>query len=135
MRKLCLGLIFLFSTVLLSGCVVAHRPPEHESYKHGPPPHAPAHGYRHHQHGVDLVFDSGIGVYVIIGHPGIYFYNGLYLNFGPTGHWRAAKHYKGPWHAKDIRHTPLRFRNKMLKREHGEREKALEVVYLAFSNI
>ena len=31
-------------------------------YRHGPPPHAPAHGYRHKQHGVELVYDSGRGV-------------------------------------------------------------------------
>lgn len=50
----------------------------------GPPPHAPAHGYRRKQrsHGggeVDLVFDAGLGVYVVVGVPNRYFWDGYYL--------------------------------------------------------
>ncbi len=37
----------------------------------GPPSHAPAHGYRNKEHkqrykGIDLVFDTGLGVYVVV---------------------------------------------------------------------
>ena len=56
------------------GCVHPHharrdRPRVVQAHKPGPPPHAPAHGYRHkhHAHGVDLVFDSGLGVYLVVG--------------------------------------------------------------------
>ncbi|MFH1716163.1 MAG: hypothetical protein ABIF19_02330 [Planctomycetota bacterium] len=44
---------------------------------HGPPAHARAHGYRRKQvAGVELVFDSGIGVYVVVGHPNHYYHDG-----------------------------------------------------------
>jgi len=50
---------------------------------HGPPPHAPAHGYRHkHRHhgeNLELVFDSDAGVYIVIGVPDRYYWNGYYL--------------------------------------------------------
>lgn len=44
---------------------------------HGPPAHARAHGYRRKQvAGVELVFDSGMGVYVAVGMPGYYYHEG-----------------------------------------------------------
>ena len=47
--------------------------------KAGPPPHAPAHGYRHkHEHGVELVFDSQLGVYVVVGWKDHFFSAGRY---------------------------------------------------------
>ena len=49
--------------------VVVHKP--------GPPPHAPAHGHRHRHHqqpDIDLVFDSGLGVYVVVGREDLFFY-------------------------------------------------------------
>src|SRR5262245_11687981 len=55
-----------------------------EGGAHGPPPWAPAHGHRrHHQRAyqhrdatVDMVFDSGLGVYVVVGLPNYYYWNG-----------------------------------------------------------
>lgn len=51
----------------------------------GPPPHAPAHGYRHkHSHGgrnLELVFDSDLGIYVVVGVPDRYYWDGYYLRF------------------------------------------------------
>lgn len=42
----------------------------------GPPPHAPAHGHRHKHdaHNVELVFDAGLGLYVVVGHLDHYFH-------------------------------------------------------------
>lgn len=45
---------------------------------YGPPPHAPANGYRYNYLGNDLVYDSSLGVYVVIGRPDVYYYSGLY---------------------------------------------------------
>jgi hypothetical protein len=70
----------------------------------GPPPHAPAHGYRrkHRYDGhrdAELVFDSGLGVYVVVGFPGVYFHLDHYFRyFGaswqvsirPDAGWRVA---------------------------------------------
>lgn len=122
MKKLSVILILIFSVALLSGCIVTPYPHGHvkiKPYKHGPPPHAPAHGYRHHhQHGVELIFDIGVGAYIVVGHPGIYFYNGIYFHRDTKGFWKSAKHYKGPWHMKDVRKVPMKLRNKSLKREY-----------------
>jgi len=71
---------------------------------HGPPPHAPAHGYRYKQqhayaHGggdVELVFDSGLGVYVVVSLPGTYYWNDVYLRLQGE-RWYAAAHLDGPW--------------------------------------
>ena len=56
-----------------------------EPERGGPPPHAPAHGYRRkHQvasQDVDLVFDSGLGVYVAVGFPGVYFQADHYFRY------------------------------------------------------
>jgi hypothetical protein len=64
--------------------------------KHGPPPHAPAHGYRHKQHGVELVYDSGRGVYVVIDFPHHYYFKGHYYRLRET-QWEVGIHIDGPW--------------------------------------
>ncbi len=66
--------------------------------KGGPPPHAPAHGYRHKQaeDGVVLVYDSKIAVYVVTGHNHCYFSNGVYFQFF-SGTWKMSKTVSGPW--------------------------------------
>ena len=44
---------------------------------HGPPAHAQAHGYRRQQiGGYDLVYDSALGVYVVMGLSDCYYHNG-----------------------------------------------------------
>ena len=76
--KTLLATLFIVTLpVLLSGCsaVAVHD----HGYEHGgPPPHAPAHGYRHKHHSHDLEYDSGLGIYVVIGLPDHYFTDGVY---------------------------------------------------------
>lgn len=57
----------------------------------GPPPHAPAHGYRHKhaQHGVDLVFDKGLGVYVVVGYDNLFYNDGFFFRYS-GGHWEMS---------------------------------------------
>ncbi len=64
---------------------------------HGPPPHAPAHGYRHkHASGVVLEYDSSLGAYVVIGRPGHYYQNGRYYRWtGST--WQTSTRLGGGW--------------------------------------
>jgi len=76
--------------------VVAPPPP-----RGGPPPHAPAHGYRrkqHVDHGADLelVFDSGLGVYVVVGIPDLYFFSDHYFRLGDAG-WQISLHHDSGW--------------------------------------
>lgn len=60
---------------------------------HGPPPHAPAHGYRHkhqdHGHDYELVYDSGVGCYSVVGYRDYYFNDGFYFRFGSDG-WQIS---------------------------------------------
>ena len=64
--------------------------------KHEPPPHAPAHGYRHKQHGVELVYDSGRGVYVVVDFPLHFYFKGNYYRYHEP-HWEVGVHVDGPW--------------------------------------
>ena len=65
-------------------------------HRHGPPPHAPAHGYRHKHHGLELVFDAEPGVYVVVGFPHHYYCRGHYYWYrGPM--WEMSTRIDGPW--------------------------------------
>ncbi|HUV66186.1 MAG TPA: hypothetical protein VMW24_20005 [Sedimentisphaerales bacterium] len=56
----------------------------------GPPAHAPAHGYRRKQvSGVELVFDSGRGVYVVVGFPDHYYHDGYFYRLR-AGAWEMS---------------------------------------------
>lgn len=69
-----------------------------QKHGHGPPPHAPAHGYRYkHHHGAELIYDSGRGVYVVVGLDGHYYFDGRYYRLR-NGQWQVGVHIKaGPW--------------------------------------
>jgi hypothetical protein len=87
-----------------TGCVHHHH---HEAKRGGPPPWAPAHGYRHKQHhGPELAFDSHIGVYVVIGHPHVYFHDGHYFRRAGS-HWERCKDWKkAKWKGIDVAQVP-----------------------------
>jgi hypothetical protein len=79
MKKLAplLFIAVMSATVLLmSGCAV--YPQGHAQKTNGPPAQAPAHGYKHKHHGHQLVYDTSLGAYIVIGQPNIYFYNNHY---------------------------------------------------------
>ncbi|HUT77780.1 MAG TPA: hypothetical protein VM285_08850 [Polyangia bacterium] len=90
------------SLLLLAGC--AHHEFHHHEVAvhphpggHGPPPHAPAHGYRHkNRGGLELVYDSGLGVYAVAGWDGTYFHEDHYLRYH-GGNWQHAVQLRGPW--------------------------------------
>ncbi len=77
---------------------------------HGPPPHAPAHGYRHkHHNDIELEFDSGLGVYFAINMPDVFFYDGLYLKIS-DGHWFVTDHLDSPWRTSLQDEVPLKLK-------------------------
>lgn len=93
--------IFFCVCFTLTSCARHHHPSFYSTSKskkgNGPPPHAPAHGYRHkHQHGVELVYNSELGVYVVIGFPNHYFCRDHYFRLGGEN-WEISTHIKGPW--------------------------------------
>ena len=65
------------SVMVLPACTVV-KVHEHGYERNGPPPHAPAHGYRHKHRGHTLEYDHELGIYVVIGLVGHYFIDGLY---------------------------------------------------------
>ncbi len=88
-----------FSTLVFVSCRSV-RVRRTSSHKHGrvqgPPPHAPAHGYRHKHQGVDLVYDSGHGVYVVVELPNHFYFKGQYYRQRET-QWEIGVHVDGPW--------------------------------------
>ena len=64
----------------------------------GPPPHAPAHGYRlkHAHDNVELVYDSDVDVYVVVGYENCYFSAGQYFRFVAST-WEWSVGVEGPW--------------------------------------
>jgi hypothetical protein len=98
MKKLLLFAVML-TPFWISGCVHHHYHDPGYS-RGGPPPHAPAHGYRHKQSNHDLVFDSGLGVYVVLGRPDYYFWDNRYYRYH-DGHWQFSADVDGRWYRDD----------------------------------
>jgi hypothetical protein len=110
------GLLFL-STLGLTACQHEYReePYGRRVRRRGPPPHAPAHGYRHrHRRGVDLVYDSGLGVYVVVGAPRTYYYDGRFYRHR-RGDWESSPSYGGHWQETGAHRLPRRLRKRAKK--------------------
>ncbi len=110
--------------VTLSGCqgvVLAPHPSKPVVvHKAGPPAHAPGHGHRRkHQSGPELLFDSGLGVYVVVGHTDIYFHDGWFIRVH-NGSWQVSATLDGSWKAKSAAWVPSSLRSK----HHGKKQKA-----------
>jgi hypothetical protein len=88
----------------------------------GPPPHAPAHGYRRKQAtprgDLDLVFDSGLGVYVVVGLPDLYFYADHYFRW-TDGSWQVSLRHDSGWTLAAASDVPPGLRGK----QHGKAKK------------
>ena len=90
------------SAMLLSACsVVAVH--DHGYEHNGPPPHAPAHGYRHKHKHHDLEYNSDLGIYVVIGLPDHYFIDGIYYKHTSHG-WYSSHDADKDWkeYKKDV---------------------------------
>src|SRR5262249_38902522 len=80
---------------------IQQPPREVAQERGGPPPHAPAYGYRRKQQvengpDLELQFDSGLGVYVVVGIPDLYFLDGRYFRFADSG-WQISVHHDSGW--------------------------------------
>jgi len=86
---------------------------------HGPPPHAPAHGHRRKQVcGVELVFDTQLGLYVVVGHPDHYYYDGHFYRL-TGGVWEVSLRFDGGWGPKLAKPLPPGLRNKSYAKAKG----------------
>jgi hypothetical protein len=86
------GAVSLAAGAMLSACAYGPGPGGG-----GPPPWAPAHGYRRkHPGGATLVYDTGLGVYVVAGMPGYYYIDDRFYR-AVNGAWQVAVAIDGPW--------------------------------------
>jgi hypothetical protein len=99
------ALASLAIALLALGCVHVEHDHHHGS-KGGPPPWAPAHGYRHKHAGADLVFDAHLGVYVVVGHPHVYFEGDHYYRHVDS-HWESCRNLgKAKWRTIEVAEVP-----------------------------
>jgi len=80
---------------MVSGCTV--YPVHHHDAGYGPPPHAPAHGYRYKYQDHDFVYDADLGVYIVIGLRDYYFYDDYYYRYD-NNHWYYSRDLDRDWH-------------------------------------
>lgn len=115
-KFIAIALAFLF---VVSGCssvgVHATAPPHQhkpEKYKKGgPPPHAPAHGYRHKHKGHDMDYDMKIGAYIVVRVPDTYFYDNLFIRLFSDGRWMVSAHLNSGWRLADANEVPPRLKH------------------------
>lgn len=100
------AVVMIGTMLLLVSCEsLTVRPTSRKKRGYGPPPHAPAHGHRHKQHGLELVYDSGRGVYVVLELPNHYFFEGRYYRI-LGNHWQVGIHIDGPWQSVSEKSLP-----------------------------
>ena len=88
-------------------------------HRHSPPSHAPAHGHRYrHNHGVDLIFDSGIGAYIVLGFDDLFFFNNNFMRYY-DGYWHHADRHDGRWRRAKGGHVPHQLRHARKKERKG----------------
>jgi hypothetical protein len=68
---------------------------------------------------VELVFDAGLGVYGVVGLPGVYFHRDHYFRID-AGAWQRAAAVEGPWAVVSTRKLPPGL-HKHLAHRHGKR--------------
>ena len=94
--------------------------------KHGPPPHAPAHGYRHKHHShageVEFVFDSGRGVYVVVGWPGLFFVDPHYFR-QIEGRWHLSARIDSGWTLASPKRLPPGLAKRAARGKHKKHRK------------
>ena len=110
----------ILMTVSCSRYTVSHTPTV--SKGNGPPVHAPAHGYRRkHVHGMELVFDSGRGVYVVVGLTDHYYHDGYFYRLR-GGLWEMSLKPDCDWKLVSESSLPagLRFKVKANGKDNGK---------------
>ena len=111
-RLLCDALPILLAAFCLffaPGCAV-HRAQEtvvgYDSDEAPPPPHTPAHGWRRrHPDGVEIIYRSELGAYVVVGLDDAYYCDDVFYLWD-SGRWLRAPHFTGPWLAVPTSEVP-----------------------------
>ena len=131
MGRLASALLAGFFLAGFAGCVHHHHGRGHAATgpvvtKRGPPPHAAAHGYRHKRRhdGVELIFDSGRGVYVVVGLSDHFFHAAHYYRLA-GGAWQVSLRLDRGWTALEASALPAglaKQRGTGKARGHGKRQ-------------
>ena len=94
--------------------------------KHGPPPHAPAHGYRHkHADGYDLRYDRTVGCYAVVGYSDHYYNDGFFFRYS-ADNWQISAHIGGAqasWSVVEEVRVPQTLVVKYKGKDHGKGNK------------
>ncbi|UCG60009.1 MAG: hypothetical protein JSU70_10900 [Phycisphaerales bacterium] len=96
--KVSLAVLSIGILLIVASCstMEAYHPPGRR-IGHGPPAHAQAHGYhRKHVAGVEVVYDSQRGIYVVVGFPNHYYCDGWFYRHSGT-QWEVSLHATGGW--------------------------------------
>lgn len=125
--RISIVVVLLAGSIAVFGCsrTVVHKGRSSktetaEADKPGPPPHAPAHGYRHkHSNGVVLVYESSIGVYVVSGYRDVYFYKNSYYRMHKN-RWQASHRVDGPWRQSSDKKVPPGLRQQAAEAKLGD---------------
>jgi len=102
-----------------SGSGVAIATETSHSKKNGPPPHAPAHGYRHKHGDVVLVYEKSLEVYVVDDYPGYYFEANIFYR-QIEGAWQTSSSVHGPWKKVKVKKLPPGLREWQEAQGHGK---------------
>jgi hypothetical protein len=100
--KICIIMLLISTCMMISACggSVSYsnaETAEITEVQHGPPPHAPAHGYRYkHHNGEELVYRSDIGVYVVVGYTDYYYDRDMYYRLNNDS-WETSLSIEGKW--------------------------------------
>ena len=97
--------MLVLAMIVLAGCNTFYAgvgEPVSDRYEkkeqgHGPPPHAPAHGYRYKHQGHDLEYDTRAGAYAVVNIPETWFYNDLYIRVSADGNWFVSAQLENGW--------------------------------------
>ncbi len=103
-RQLSIYMLALSLSTSIAGCTIAptrSSTPAFEpnsQHRNGPPDHAPAHGFRRkfRQHGVELRFDRGLDLYVVVDLTDVFFRDGRYFRL-QDGRWSVSARPSGGW--------------------------------------
>lgn len=83
----------------------------------GPPPHAPAHGYRHkHSNGPVLVFDSRLGIYTVSGQKNLYYHKNHYYRWHKSA-WQTGDKFDGKFKTIKVAKLPKGFHKSWQKKQ------------------
>ena len=132
MKYFKLVLVISFGLFFLAGCntvgvgIQIPGVPVHQAkyHKPGPPPHAPAHGYRHkNRHGHNLEYRSGLGAYVVVNVPETYFDNNLYIRMSTDGRWMVSASLGQGWRLAVNNEVPYKLKEYKKKKKKSKKKK------------